>query len=78
MAVDAGDVNGAASSDVVVTNFNFDTLPISQPGDLPFEDWTRASHLAGTTRLDVDGACTLSTLIMMDFSNLIDRQRPCQ
>lgn len=54
MGVDAGDVNGDGRPDVVVTNFNFEypSLFLSR-GTLPFEDWTRASHLAGPMRLDV-------------------------
>ncbi len=47
MGVDAGDVNGDGRPDVVVTNFNFEfhSLFLNR-GRLPFEDWTRASHLA--------------------------------
>ena len=54
MGVDAGDVNGDGRPDVVVTNFNFEyhSLFLNRPR-FPFEDWTRASHLAGSTRLDV-------------------------
>jgi len=54
MGVDAGDVDGDGRPDIVVTNFNFEypSLFLNR-GDLPFEDWTRASHLAGPTRLDV-------------------------
>ena len=54
MGVDAGDVNGDGRPDVVVTNFNFEypSLFLNR-GNVPFEDWTRGSHLAGPTRLDV-------------------------
>jgi enediyne biosynthesis protein E4 len=54
MGVDAGDVNGDGRPDVVVTNFSFEfhSLFLNR-GGFPFEDWTRASHLAGLTRADV-------------------------
>jgi len=54
MGVDAGDVNGDGSADVVVTNFNFEfhSLFLNRR-TLPFDDWTRPSHLAGATRPDV-------------------------
>lgn len=54
MGVDAGDVNGDGRPDVVVTNFNFEfhSLFLNR-GKFPFEDSTRASRLAGLTRLDV-------------------------
>lgn len=54
MGVDAGDVNGDGRPDVVVTNFNFEfhSLFLNRAG-FPFEDWTRASGLAGPTRSDV-------------------------
>ena len=54
MGVDAGDVNGDGRPDVVVTNFSFEfhSLFLNR-GVFPFEDWTRASHLAGPTRADV-------------------------
>jgi len=54
MGVDAGDVNGDGQPDVVVTNFNFEYPSLFlNHGVFPFEDWTRASHLAGPTRFDV-------------------------
>jgi len=54
MGLDAGDVNGDGRPDVVVTNFSFEfhSLFLNR-GRFPFEDWTRASHLAGFTRPDV-------------------------
>jgi hypothetical protein len=54
MGVDAGDVNGDGRPDIVVTNFNFEypSLFLNR-GTFPFEDSTRASHLAGPTRLEV-------------------------
>jgi enediyne biosynthesis protein E4 len=54
MGVDAADVNGDGSPDVVVTNFNFEfhSLFLNRGGS-PFEDWTRDSHLAAVTRSDV-------------------------
>lgn len=54
MGVDAGDVNADGRADIVVTNFNFEyhSLFLNRKG-FPFEDWTRLSHLAGSTRLDV-------------------------
>ena len=54
MGVDAGDVNGDGRPDLVVTNFSFEfhSLFLNR-GGFPFEDWTRPSHLAGLTRVDV-------------------------
>jgi hypothetical protein len=54
MGIDAGDVDEDGRPDVVVTNFNFEfhSLFLNR-GRFPFEDWTRASHLAGVTRLNV-------------------------
>jgi len=54
MGVDVGDVNGDGRPDVVVTNFNFEfhSLFLNR-AEFPFEDWTRASGLAGPTRSDV-------------------------
>jgi len=54
MGVDAGDVDGDGRPDVVVTNFNFEfhSLFLNR-AEFPFEDWTRASRLAGPTRSDV-------------------------
>ena len=51
MGADAGDVNGDGRPDVLVTNFSFEfhSLFLNR-GGFPFEDWTRASHLAGPTR----------------------------
>jgi hypothetical protein len=51
MGVDAGDVLGNGHPAFVVTNFNdeFHSLFIS-PGNYPFEDWTRRSHLAAFTK----------------------------
>jgi hypothetical protein len=65
MGVDAGDLNGDGRPDVVVTNFNFEfhSLFLNR-GSFPFEDWTRASHLAGFTRSDVGWGVKL-----VDFDN---------
>lgn len=65
MGVDAGDVNGDGRPDIVVTNFNFEysSLFINR-GRFPLEDWTRASHLAGPSRLDVGWGVHL-----IDFDN---------
>ena len=54
MGVDVGDADGDGRPDVVVTNFNFEyhSLFLNRRS-FPFEDWTRASHLASSTRLDV-------------------------
>lgn len=54
MGVDAADVDGDGRPDVVVTNFNFEfhSLFLNR-AEFPFEDWTRASGLAGPTRSDV-------------------------
>jgi enediyne biosynthesis protein E4 len=54
MGVDVGDADGDGRPDVVVTNFNFEyhSLFLNRHS-FPFEDWTRTSHLAGSTRLDV-------------------------
>ena len=54
MGVDAGDVNSDGRPDFVVTNFNFEFHSLFLNREkLPFEDWTRASHLAGFTRSNV-------------------------
>jgi enediyne biosynthesis protein E4 len=54
MGVDAGDINGDGKPDLVITNFSFEypSLFLNR-GRFPFEDWTRASQLAGPARLDV-------------------------
>jgi len=54
MGVDAADVDGDGLPDVVITNFNFEfhSLFLNR-AEFPFEDRTRASGLAGTTRSDV-------------------------
>jgi hypothetical protein len=54
MGVDVGDADGDGRPDVVVTNFNFEfhSLFLNR-GKFPYEDWTRASRLAGVTRSDV-------------------------
>ena len=54
MGVDAADVDGDGRPDVVITNFNFEfhSLFLNR-AEFPFEDRTRASGLAGTTRSDV-------------------------
>jgi hypothetical protein len=54
MGVDVGDINSDGRPDVVVTNFNFEfhSLFLNR-AEFPFEDWTRASGLAGPTRSDV-------------------------
>jgi hypothetical protein len=54
MGVDAADVDGDGRPDVVVTNFNFEfhSLFLNR-AEFPFEDWTRASGLAGPTRANV-------------------------
>ncbi len=54
MGVDAGDIDGDGRPDFVVTNFNFEfhSLFLNRKG-FPFEDWSRASHLAGLTQTDV-------------------------
>jgi enediyne biosynthesis protein E4 len=54
MGVDAADVDGDGRPDLVVTNFNFEfhSLFLNRE-EFPFEDWTRASGLAASTRSDV-------------------------
>jgi hypothetical protein len=54
MGVDAADIDGDGRPDVVVTNFNFEfhSLFLNR-AEFPFEDWTRASGLAATTRSEV-------------------------
>jgi enediyne biosynthesis protein E4 len=54
MGVDAGDVNADGRPDFVLTNFNFEfhSLFLNRKG-FPFEDWSRASHLADITQTDV-------------------------
>jgi len=54
MGVDAGDVDGDGHPDVAVTNFSFEYPSFFlNRGNFPFEDWTRASQLAGPARYDV-------------------------
>lgn len=54
MGVDVGDADGDGRPDIVVTNFNFEfhSLFLNR-GKFPYEDWTRASRLAGVTRSNV-------------------------
>jgi len=70
MGVDAGDVNGDGRPECVWSRISIsNTFPISQSWRPPFLKIDAASHLAGTTRLDVGwGVHFVSTLIMMDFS----------
>lgn len=54
MGVDCADANGDGLPDIVVTNFNYESHSLFlNSRTLPFEDWTRASHLAMNTHLDV-------------------------
>ena len=54
MGVDVGDADGDGRPDIAVTNFNFEfhSLFLNR-GKFPYEDWTRASRLAGVTRSNV-------------------------
>lgn len=54
MGADAADVNDDGHPDIVVTNFSFEFASLFlNRGSFPFEDWTRASHLAGLTKANV-------------------------
>ena len=54
MGVDVGDINGDGYPDIVVTNFNFEYHSIFLGAKtLPFTNWTRESHVAMNTRLNV-------------------------
>ena len=81
MGVDAGDVLGNGHPAFVVTNFNdeFHSLFVS-PGEFPFEDWTRRSHLAALTKsyvgwgvkfLDYDNDGNLDLLIVNGHLNQV-------
>ena len=54
MGIDAGDANGDGLPDIVVTNFNYESHSLFiNSKTLPFGNWTRGSHLAMNTRLNV-------------------------
>ena len=79
MGVDAGDVDGDGSPDIIVTNFNdeYHSLHLNR-GHLPFEDSTQSSGLARFTKsyvgwgvrfLDYDNDGDLDVLIITGHIN---------